>query len=87
MAPADYPPDVVGIVNLPNQLHQIAYRKGINFNIMVVGEFRLGHCEYDILMSNASFQASPGPARRRESARTRCPCFCLLTFPAASAAS
>lgn len=37
MAPTAFPPDVVGIANLPNQQHQIAYRKGINFNLMVVG--------------------------------------------------
>lgn len=40
MAPPSFPPDVVGIANLPNQQHQIAYRKGTNFNLMVVGGSR-----------------------------------------------
>ncbi|KAI9007729.1 Septin-domain-containing protein [Hyaloraphidium curvatum] len=38
MASNAFPPDVVGIATLPNQQHQIAYRKGTNFNLMVVGE-------------------------------------------------
>jgi septin 7 len=32
----------VGFANLPNQWHRKSVRKGFNFNVMVVGEFRRG---------------------------------------------
>lgn len=41
----------VGFANLPNQWHRKSVRKGFNFNVMVVGEWRhtiltplFGHC-------------------------------------------
>ena len=37
----------VGFANLPNQWHRKSVRKGFNFNVMVVGEYRSTMAQWD----------------------------------------